>query len=85
MPAPLFVEVYCCCPLAVREARDPKGLYRRTRAGQLPEFTGILSPYEAPDAAEVVIDSATSSVDDEVAKVLAELWRRGIIDIASTL
>ena len=82
VPAPQFVEVYCRCPLEVCEARDPKGLYRRARAGQLPEFTGISSPYEAPDAAEVVVDSATSSVDDEVAKLLVELRRRGIIHAA---
>jgi len=82
VPAPQFVEVYCRCPLAVCEARDPKGLYRRARAGQLPEFTGISSPYEAPDAAEVVVDSATSSVEDEVAKLLVELRRRGIIPAA---
>ena len=82
VPAPQFVEVYCRCPLEVCEARDPKGLYRRARAGQLPEFTGISSPYEAPDAAEVIVDSATSSVDDEVAKLLAELRRRGIIHAA---
>jgi len=82
VPAPQFVEVYCRCPLAVCEARDPKGLYRRARAGQLPEFTGISSPYEAPDAAEVVVDSATSSVEDEVEKLLVELRRRGIIPAA---
>jgi adenylylsulfate kinase len=82
VPAPQFVEVYCLCPLEVCEARDPKGLYRRARAGQLPEFTGISSPYEAPDAAEVVVDSASSSVDDEVAKLLAEMRRRGIIHAA---
>jgi len=82
VPAPQFVEVYCRCPLAVCEARDPKGLYRRARTGQLPEFTGISSPYEAPEAAEVVVDSATSSVDDEVAKLLVELRRRGIIPAA---
>ncbi|WP_306394690.1 adenylyl-sulfate kinase [Telluria beijingensis] len=79
VPAPDFIEVYCRCPLAVCEARDPKGLYRKARAGQLPEFTGISSPYEAPEAPDVLVDSATSSVDDEVAKLLAELQRRGII------
>lgn len=83
VPAPQFVEVYCRCPPEVCEARDPKGLYRRARAGQLAEFTVISSPYEAPDAAEVIVDSATSSVDDEVAKLLAELRRRGIIGALS--
>ena len=82
VPAPQFIEVYCHCPLAVCEARDPKGLYRRARAGQLTEFTGISSPYEAPEAAEVVVDSATASVDDAVGKLLAALRERGIVSAA---
>lgn len=82
VPAPDFIEVYCRCPLAVCEARDPKGLYRKARAGLLPEFTGISSPYEAPEAPEVLVDSATSSVDDEVARLVAELGRRGILGAA---
>lgn len=79
VPAPHFIEVYCRCPLTVCEARDPKGLYRKARAGQLPEFTGISSPYEAPEAPEVVVDSASSTVNEEVARLLEELARRGII------
>lgn len=82
VPAPQFIEVYCRCPLAVCEARDPKGLYRRARAGQLAEFTGISSPYEAPEAAEVVVDSAAASVDDGVGKVLARLRQMKIIKAA---
>ena len=83
VPAPQFVEVYCRCPLAVCEARDPKGLYRRARAGQLAEFTGISSPYEAPQAPEVVVDSAAASVDDGVGKVLAKLRQHGIINTSN--
>jgi adenylylsulfate kinase len=83
VPAPQFIEVYCQCPLAVCEARDPKGLYRRARAGQLAEFTGISSPYEVPEAAEVVVDSAAASVDDGVGKVLARLRQHGIINTSS--
>ena len=82
VPAPQFIEVYCCCPLAVCEARDPKGLYRRARAGQLAEFTGISSPYEAPEAAEVVVDSGAASVEDAVGKLLAALRERGIVSAA---
>lgn len=82
VPAPQFIEVYCCCPLAVCEARDPKGLYRRARAGQLAEFTGISSPYEAPQAPEVVVDSAAASVDDGVGQVLARLRQMKIIKAA---
>ena len=79
IPAPSFIEVHCRCPLAVCEARDPKGLYRKARAGLLPEFTGISSPYEEPDAAEVTVDSSLASVDQEVRRLLAELERRGIL------
>lgn len=74
-----FIEVYCRCPLAVCEERDPKGLYRRARAGALPQFTGIGSPYEEPAAPDLVVDSASASVAAEVHAVLAELVRRGIV------
>jgi adenylylsulfate kinase len=63
----------------VCEARDPKGLYRKARAGLLPEFTGISSPYEAPDDPEVLVDSAVSSVEQEVGRLIAEMERRGIV------
>jgi adenylylsulfate kinase len=79
VPAPFFIEVHCHCPLAVCEARDPKGLYRRARAGLLAEFTGISSPYEAPDGPELVVDSATTSVADEVARLVDVLERRGLL------
>lgn len=79
VPAPDFLEVYCRCPLAVCEERDPKGLYRKARAGLLPEFTGISSPYEAPESPDVLVDSAASSVEQEVGRLLAELERRGIV------
>jgi adenylylsulfate kinase len=79
IPAPHFIEVHCRCPLAVCEARDPKGLYRKARAGLLPEFTGISSPYEEPDAPDVLVDSSASTVGQEVARLMAELERRGIV------
>jgi adenylylsulfate kinase len=79
IPAPDFLEVYCRCPLAVCEQRDPKGLYRKARAGQLPEFTGISSPYEEPREPGLVVDSASTSVDEEVIRLLAELEQRQII------
>lgn len=81
IPAPGFVEVYCSCPLPVCEQRDAKGLYRKARAGQLPQFTGISSPYEAPLAPDVLLDSAVLSVPQEVAQLLLALERRGILDI----
>src|SRR5512141_2972624 len=57
-----FVEVLVDAPLEVCEARDPKGLYARARAGQLPEFTGISAPYEAPAAPELVLDTSHQTV-----------------------
>ena len=79
IPSPYFLEVYCRCPLAVCEQRDPKGLYRKARAGMLPEFTGISSPYEEPSSPELIVDSTTSSVDEEVARLLAALERQQIL------
>lgn len=74
-----FLEVYCRCPLDVCEARDVKGLYKRARAGEVKEFTGISAPYEEPVAPELVVDTATLSLDDTVAKVIAMLSERGVI------
>ncbi len=79
IPFPGFIEVWCRCPLAVCEQRDPKGLYRKARAGLLPEFTGISSPYEEPLHPELVVDTTASSVADEVERLLGELERLLII------
>jgi len=68
-----FVEVYVECPLEVVEARDPKGLYRLARAGKLPGFTGIGSPYEAPELADVVLNSDRKTVEEEVAEIIRML------------
>lgn len=57
-----FHEVYVSTPLAVCETRDPKGLYKRARAGLVPEFTGVSSPYEPPAAAALVIDTAQTTL-----------------------
>jgi adenylylsulfate kinase len=74
-----FLEVYCACPLAVCETRDVKGLYRRARSGEIAEFTGISSPYEAPGAPDLEVDTANLSLDQSVARVLALLKARGIV------
>jgi adenylyl-sulfate kinase len=68
-----FIEVFVDTPLAVCEARDVKGLYRRARAGEIPAFTGISAPYEAPEKPEVRIDASTLSVDEAVDRILARL------------
>jgi sulfate adenylyltransferase len=57
----------------VAESRDPKGLYRRARAGEIPDFTGIDSPYEAPTDADLVIDTTTTSVPQAVALIRGAL------------
>ncbi|MGC4010661.1 MAG: adenylyl-sulfate kinase [Pseudomonas sp.] len=64
-----FVEVHVSTPLQVCEERDPKGLYRKARAGELKEFTGIDSPFEAPLAAEVSIDTSVLSVEESVDRI----------------
>lgn len=74
-----FVEVYVKAPLEVCEGRDPKGLYRKARAGEIKGFTGIDDPYEEPLAAEIVVDSANRTPDDLAADVIAWLERAGKI------
>ena len=74
-----FVEVYVDCALEVCEQRDPKGLYKKARAGQIPEFTGISAPYEEPLAPELVLHSDRSSEDECVRAVLDHLASVGMI------
>jgi adenylyl-sulfate kinase len=71
-----FVEVYVSAPLEVCEQRDPKGLYRKARAGEIPHFTGIDDPYEPPVAAEVVCPTHNQSVNSCVASVMRTLLPR---------
>jgi bifunctional enzyme CysN/CysC len=73
-----FMEVFIDTPLKVCENRDPKGLYRKARAGLLPNFTGIGSLYEPPAAPDVVIDASTLNPEEAVEKLLAELRKRGV-------
>ena len=74
-----FIEIYVDCPLAEAEKRDPKGLYKKARAGQIKNFTGIDDPYEAPESPELVLKTAEMDLDQEVAAILALLERRGIL------
>lgn len=66
-----FIEVYLDAPLEVCEQRDPKGLYRKARAGQIADFTGISAPYEVPEAPAIVLATGTRGVEDCVAQLLA--------------
>jgi sulfate adenylyltransferase len=72
-----FRLVYVSTPLAVAEARDPKGLYRRARAGEIPDFTGIDSPYEAPADADLVLDTSALTVAESVARIRAVIEAGG--------
>ncbi|KAI1076737.1 adenylyl-sulfate kinase [Whalleya microplaca] len=74
-----FVEVYVDVPVEVAEQRDPKGLYKKARAGEIKEFTGISSPYEAPESPEVTIRTHERSVEECVADIVKYLEGRGLI------
>ncbi len=74
-----FLEVYVETPLAVAEQRDPKGLYKKARAGEIKGFTGIDDPYEAPQHAEIVLRTDRLSVAESVATLLEQLDRRGLL------
>jgi adenylylsulfate kinase len=75
-----FVEVFANAPVEVCEQRDPKGLYRKARAGEIKGFTGIDDPYEAPLAPEVECHTDRETVEESVAKVLHALEARGYVD-----
>ena len=79
-----FVEVYVDAPLQVCENRDVKGLYKRARAGEIKQFTGIDDPYEPPLSPEVHCHTDRESVEESVVKVLAKLETLGYIQLAAT-
>jgi adenylyl-sulfate kinase len=66
-----FHEIFVSADLATCEARDPKGLYRRARDGEIPDFTGVSSPYEPPAHAELILDTANKSLEESVDELLA--------------
>lgn len=66
-----FYEVHVATPLEVCEQRDPKGLYKKVRSGEIKGFTGIDDPFEPPEHCELVIDTSNMALDDEVGKILA--------------
>ncbi len=74
-----FLEVYIDTPLAVAEGRDVKGLYKKARQGQLRNFTGIDSPYEAPERPEIRVDTTAISAEEAAIAILGELERRGVV------
>jgi bifunctional enzyme CysN/CysC len=76
-----FVEVYVDTPIAVAEARDPKGLYKKARRGELKNFTGIDSPYEPPEAPEIHLDTTQLTADAAAEKILAYLAAAGFLGV----
>lgn len=74
-----FVEIYLDVTVAVCERRDPKGLYKKARAGEIAEFTGVSAPYEAPDGPEVRLDTDALDVDACVGRIVDYLRERGFL------
>jgi adenylylsulfate kinase len=77
-----FIEIFMDTPIEICEQRDPKGLYKKARAGQIKGFTGIDDPYEAPEKPELTLDGGKKSIDDLADEVLAYLKQRGLLSPA---
>ena len=75
-----FIEVYCSADIDVCESRDTKGLYKKARLGEIKEFTGISSPYEAPANPEIVVDTGSLGLNDSVEKVINYLTDQSLIE-----
>ena len=75
-----FIEIYCKASLKTCEARDVKGLYKRARAGEIKNYTGIDSPYEAPENPELIIDTDKETLDESVSRIYSFLERKAIIN-----
>jgi adenylylsulfate kinase len=75
-----FIEIYIDTPLEVCESRDPKGLYKKARSGDIPNFTGISSPYEAPSKAEIHLKTDKMSVEESTNTVVNYLKDKGYLE-----
>ena len=74
-----FIEIFIDTPIAVAEERDPKGLYKKARRGEIKNFTGIDSPYEAPENAEIRVDTSDRDIDQTVDEIMVRLRDLGIL------
>ncbi|MBU5210161.1 MULTISPECIES: adenylyl-sulfate kinase [Heyndrickxia] len=74
-----FIEIYVKCPINICEERDPKGLYKKARLGEISDFTGISSPYERPNNPEIVIQTDRLSIDESVSIILSHLKDKTIL------
>jgi adenylylsulfate kinase len=76
-----FIEIYVNASIETCEKRDPKGLYKKARAGEIKGFTGIDDPYEAPEKPELVLDSNTKGIDELAQEVVAYLESKGVLSL----
>jgi adenylylsulfate kinase len=74
-----FIEIYCNASIEVCEMRDMKGFYKKARAGQISEFTGISAPYEAPEHPDLTVETGTRQLDECVQQVIHEMIRHGFV------
>lgn len=79
VPLGSFFEILCDAPIAVCEDRDPKGLYKKARAGQIPDFTGISAPYEAPEKPELILKTGEETLEESTKRVIHLLIENKII------
>ena len=75
-----FIEIYVECPLEICEERDPKGLYKKARSGEIENFTGISAPYEEPENAEISVDTSELSVHKSIQYIVTQLDKQQVID-----
>ncbi|MGK0297628.1 MAG: adenylylsulfate kinase [Gammaproteobacteria bacterium] len=75
-----FIEIFCDASLETCESRDVKGLYKKARTGEIPEFTGISSPYEKPENAEIILNTDEMGINDCVEKILEYLRKKGMLE-----
>lgn len=74
-----FIEIYVNCPIQICETRDPKGLYKKARMGEIPDFTGITSPYEPPLSPEIIIETNRMTIEDSVEEIFSYLKEKKIL------
>lgn len=71
-----FIEIYCRCPVEICEMRDPKGMYKKAKAGEIKEYTGVSAPYEEPENPDIIIDTHLLALEDSVEKVFRFIEER---------
>jgi adenylylsulfate kinase len=74
-----FIEIFLNCPIQVCESRDPKGLYKKARLGEIPDFTGITSPYEIPDHPEIIIETNKTTIERSIEQIFTYLREKKIL------